>query len=161
MSGWSDIGVGAGYAMKLIVQRLAPLFLFSFVAAWATPGLSQAWRLDCEITNYGAHYSSGESREVAKSWLPETSTHVISIPSSYHVEFGVTGTATMPPNRFVFRYRPYGENGVATDLLYTYLTRSDILTAKVIFGGNYYNIDARGRCRAREITAAQAEKLLP
>ena len=146
--------------MKTLVQRIAPLFLFSFLSMWATTALSQFWRLDCEISNYGSHYSAGEALEAAKSWLPETSTHIIGTPESYHVEYGRLGSAETPPNRIVLKYTGHDQDGLKTHLKYTYLTKNDIVTAKVVFGGNYYNIDARGRCRSSEISETEARKLL-
>ena len=147
--------------MKTPVQRIAPLFLFSFLSVWATTALSQFWKLDCEISNYGPHYSAGEALEAAKSWLPETSTHVIRTPESYHVEYRRRGAAETPRNRIVLKYTQYGQDGVKTHLKYTYLIKNDIVTANVVFGGNYYNIDARGRCRSSEISETEARKLLP
>ena len=142
------------------MQRSVLPFLFTLLSAWATTAAAQIWKLDCAISSYSPHNSSGEPLEIAWSWLPETLTHVVKLPSSYHVEFGELGTAIMPPIRVMFSYRLFGEDGVAADLLYTYLFGNDIMTAAVTFGGGY-NIDARGRYRSNEISEAEAGKLLP
>ena len=157
----SDNSFYVGITMKMLMQRTVPLFLFSFLSVWATTALSQFWKLDCEISSYGPHYSTGKALEVAKSWVPETSTHIIRTPESYHVEHRGLGSAETPPNRIVMKYAQYGESGVKSNLIYIYLIKNDIVTVNVVFGGDYYNIHARGRCRSSEISDVEARKLLP
>ncbi|MCY4007680.1 MAG: hypothetical protein OXE84_12795 [Rhodobacteraceae bacterium] len=104
---------------KIIDWRL--MAIVAVILAYTQPVLSQHFELDCEVDHYGK-YSSGESRKIAETWFPPKSTHIISNRKSYHVEFGIVGTASQPKSRLNFIYPLYTDDGgLLRPVKYTYL----------------------------------------
>ncbi|MCE2523172.1 MAG: hypothetical protein J4F49_08130 [Rhodobacteraceae bacterium] len=150
--------------MKALMQLIAQLALFSFlsVVGLTTSANAQSLKLDCKVTKYQPPYSSGSALDVAKSWIPETSTHIIRVPESYHIDLRILGSAKMPQGRIVLNYTSNSVKGDTVNYNYTYLINNDILIANVFFGGNFYNITGiRGVCRSATISEAEANWYLP
>ncbi len=93
---------------------------------------------------------------IAKSWLPDASTHVLRSGRSYHVEYGVSGSVEAPPDRIIMRYPLYDENGVRSVVKYTYLPRKNVFIASM----QEYDLNARGTCQVSKIAEAAAKQLM-
>ncbi len=132
--------------------------IVAVMLAYTQPVLSQHFELDCEIDHYGK-YSSGESRKIAETWFPPKSTHIISNRKSYHVEFGIVGTASQPKNRINFTYPLYTDDGgLLRPVKYTYLIKNNKLTGISHSSASYWDIQIFGKCSSRSLTKSQAEK---
>ncbi len=125
------------------------------LAATAHPALAQSVRLDCEVKQYG-EYAHGEAREVAESWIPPTSTHVIHAGKSAHVDWGHVGSASAVNNRIYFQYPLYSEDSLPRVVKYTYLRKHNILIGVLVTEANAWDIRTRGTCTSRPLSPARA-----
>ncbi|MCY4327206.1 MAG: hypothetical protein OXC53_06430 [Rhodobacteraceae bacterium] len=137
------------------MKSLPLMATVAFMLAYAQPIFAQHYQLDCEVSHYGK-YSSGEARKVAESWFPQKSTHIISGDKSYHVEFGIIGTASQPRNRINFTYPLYSENGLSRPVKFTYLSQNDKLTGIMHPGVHNFDIQVSGKCHSGDLTRNQA-----
>ena len=143
--------------MKTLRKKAATMFITLFLATWATTAVADNWwRMDCELSSYAAPYNGGPLLTIAKSWLPDASTHVLRSGRSYHVEYGVSGSVEAPPDRIIMRYPLYDENGVRSVVKYTYLPRKNVFIASM----QEYDLNARGTCQVSKIAEAAAKQLM-
>ncbi len=125
------------------------------LAATAHPALAQSVRLDCEVKQYG-EYAHGEAREVAESWIPPTSTHVIHAGKSIHVDWSLVGSGRATGSRIYFQYPLYSETNLRRVVKYTYLRKTGVLIGFLDTGANTWTIQTRGTCTSRPLSPARA-----
>lgn len=127
------INLLTGSCLCLIISVLSPKILL-------------AETLVCAVESYA--HAGFSSTDVAESWFPRVTTHVLKNGSATLVEQDLSGSYKERGGRLKITYEAEDVDGNPKDILYTFIEKTSVFTAKLLMESGFADTSGTvGKCR--------------